>query len=235
MLNNSVRTKHIDFIILDIISIIVSFVMSYLIRFNLEQGPDGVNKYRNMFIAILVFYFFVLLFRGIHSNILKRGVFSEFGHVIMVNAYIAFLVFGMLFVLKITGTFSRIAIVLFFIFDIFIMTFFRAFRKQQIRLGYRNGKNVSNSIIITYKSSFLEFYKTIDKNNTGFYKYVGVVFLDDAESDEVDWIIKDRELFVVPREDILDFVKENAVNIINKWLMISCKWELQYTLVLIWR
>ena len=73
---NSVRTKHVDFIILDIISIVVSFVASYLIKFNTEQELVGLDRYRNIGLAILAFYLVVLLFSGIHSNILKRGFFS---------------------------------------------------------------------------------------------------------------------------------------------------------------
>ena len=210
----SVRLKHIDFILLDIVAIIVSFTLSFVLRFDDIKEPTRLVQYRNIAIAILVFYLIVLLFSGIHSGILKRGFFSELWHVIIVNGYIALFVFGALFAMKMSAVYSRIAIGLFFVINIVLMSFFRTFRKYQIKAGYRSGKNVSNTVIITYRNAFVDFFRTIDKNNTGFYNYAGVVFLDDnsVNDDEIDWIIGDKEIEVVKKENILSFVKDHAVN-----------------------
>lgn len=210
----SVRTKHIDFILLDIIAVAGSLILAYVFRFDDVQGLYQLEEYRNIGLAVIVIYLTVLFFSGIHSKILKRGFFSELWHVIMTNGYMALFVFGILFALKMSAVYSRIAIGLFFVIDIVLMTFLRTFRKYQIKAGYRSGKNVSNTIIITYRDSFIEFFRTIDKNNSGFYKYVGVVLLDDnsGDDDEIEWILKDKEIELVDKDNILEFVKENSVN-----------------------
>ena len=212
--NRSSRSKHLDFIILDIISIVVSFFAAYLIRFDNFQSGYQLDQYRNIGIAILIIYLLLLLFSPVHSKILKRGFFKELWHVILANGYMALFVFGYLFAFKISATYSRIVIGLFFIANICMMTFLRTFRKYQIKSGYRNGKHVSNTVIITYRDTFLEFFKTLDKNNTGFYNYVGVVLLDDESEydDEISWLLKDRGIEEVSRVKVLEFVKEHAVN-----------------------
>lgn len=210
----SIRTKHMDFIFLDVVSLCVSFVVAYYIRINktFEFGMQDI--YRNMCLAILVIYFGVLLFNGIHSNILKRSFFSELWHVLIVNGCIALFVFGVLFALKRSEEYSRIFFGLFFLVDVVVMVFLRSFRKYQVKVGYSVGKNVSNTIIITYRENFSRFFKTIDKNNTGFYNYVGVVLLDDNSSvdDEINWILKDKGIELVDKDNILDFAKEHVIN-----------------------
>lgn len=210
----SVRTKHIDFILLDLISIVISFVLAYIIRIKPTFESTLFVRYRNLGLIIVAIYILILLFSGLHSNILKRNFTSELWHAIMVNGYMALFIFGLFFSLKTTDDYSRIVLGLFFVIDVTFMTFFRSFRKNQLKIGYREGKGVSNSLIITYRDSFIDFLHTIDKNNTGFYKYVGVVFLDDnsGRDNEIEWILKDRNIRLVDRNDILEFVKENAVN-----------------------
>lgn len=74
----------------------------------------------------------------------------------MTNGYMALFVFGILFALRMSAVYSRIAIGLFFVIDIVLITFLRTFRKYQIKVGYRSGKNVNNTIIITYKDRLLD-------------------------------------------------------------------------------
>lgn len=210
----SIRTKHIDFIFLDVLSILISFVIAYLLRINETFDKTSMIRYRNLGFVIFGAYLLILLFNGIHSNILKRSFFSEIWHVIVVDGYIALFIFGVLFALKISQVYSRILIGLFLIINAILMVFLRTFRKNQLKVGYASGKNVSNSLIITYRDSFIDFLHTIDKNNTGFYKYIGVVFLDDnsGRDEEIEWVLKDHDIQLVSQNDILEYVKENAVN-----------------------
>ena len=210
----SVRTKHIDFIVLDIIALLISMVGACVLRFDSIRSVDHNAPYSKLGLVVLGIYIIVLLFSGIHSGILKRSFISEVWHVIITNGYIALFVFGGLFALKMTSNFSRIVLGLFFIIDVILMSFFRTFRKYQIREGYRSGKNVSNTMIITYREAFIDFFKAIDKNNIGYYNYTGVVLLDDNSSvdDEINWLLKDRGIELISKDDMLEFVKENAVN-----------------------
>lgn len=70
----SVRTKHTDFIIIDIIVVVASLVLAHVFRFDDDQGLYQLEEYRNIGIAGIVLYFVVLFFSGIHSMILKKGI-----------------------------------------------------------------------------------------------------------------------------------------------------------------
>jgi len=69
--------KHLDFMILDIVILQLSFILSYILRHGLKN-PYATPLYANMalflFLCDLVIIFFTEPFR----NILKRGYYVEF-------------------------------------------------------------------------------------------------------------------------------------------------------------
>lgn len=81
-------TKHLDFILLDILCMQLAFVISYIIRFGTDN-PYMDNEYRILAIAFLFIDFFVEIVSDSFKNVLKRGYFEELiatcKHVILVE------------------------------------------------------------------------------------------------------------------------------------------------------
>ena len=69
--------KHIDFIILDILSLHAAFVLAYLIRHGF-RSPYADPLYLNMAIAYAVTDFIVLVMNNTMKSVLKRGFYKEF-------------------------------------------------------------------------------------------------------------------------------------------------------------
>ena len=89
-------TKHVDFMLLDVLCMQLAFVISYIIRFGTDN-PYTDGDYRTLAIAFLFIDFFVYIVSDSFKNVLKRGYFDEFiatcRHVILVELIVTFYLF----------------------------------------------------------------------------------------------------------------------------------------------
>lgn len=90
-------TKHVDFMVLDVICMQLAFIISYIIRFG-TGNPYADNDYRTLAIVFLFIDFFVEIVADAFKNVLKRGYFDEFvatcKHVILVELTATFYLFS---------------------------------------------------------------------------------------------------------------------------------------------
>jgi FlaA1/EpsC-like NDP-sugar epimerase len=70
-------TKHIDFMLLDVLCMQIAFIVSYIWRFG--PGNPYIDKdYRILAVAFLLIDFFVEIVSDAFKNVLKRGYLDEF-------------------------------------------------------------------------------------------------------------------------------------------------------------
>lgn len=89
-------TKHIDFMLLDVLCMQIAFIVSYIWRFGL--GNPYIDKdYRILAVAFLLIDFFVEIVSDAFKNVLKRGYLDEFiatcKHVALVEIITTFFLF----------------------------------------------------------------------------------------------------------------------------------------------
>lgn len=65
-------TKHIDFMLLDVLCMQIAFIVSYICRFGLNN-PYIDKDYRILAVAFLLIDFFVEIVSDAFKNVLKRG------------------------------------------------------------------------------------------------------------------------------------------------------------------
>lgn len=89
-------TKHIDFMLLDVLCMQIAFIVSYICRFGLNN-PYIDKDYRVLAVAFLLIDFFVEIVSDAFKNALKRGYFDEFiatcKHVAFVEIIATFFLF----------------------------------------------------------------------------------------------------------------------------------------------
>ena len=89
-------TKHVDFMLLDILCIQLAFIAAYIFRFGISN-PYMDKDYRILGIAFLFIDFVVEIVADSFKNVLKRGYFDEFistcKHVILVEVVTTFYLF----------------------------------------------------------------------------------------------------------------------------------------------
>lgn len=202
--SGTVRSKHIDFILADLISIEMAFATAIALYFS--HVESNLNFYWKINLVILAIYIILMLFASFHSSILKRGFLKEMWQTGLTNVGVILGVIGVLFVLKESATYSRMVFGLFFVFSNVYMYILRCLLKIYIHSRFKSGKINSNVIVVTHKESAEDFIRELKKDNNGLLTFVGLILLDDVDDKEV------LDVPVVKMETILDFIKENAVN-----------------------
>ena len=137
--------KHIDFVILDILCLQVSFFLAYLVRHrNLNLYSNSV--YGNLAIVLILIDVCMMFFLNTCKNVLKRGLLIELAATMrQVSLVILFAVFYLFFV-KNAGDFSRITLFLTAIFYAIISYGTRTLWKWHVLRNLRLGRK--NSIVI---------------------------------------------------------------------------------------
>lgn len=133
--------KHIDFVILDILCLQVSFFMAYLVRHrNLNVYSNSV--YGNLAIVLILIDVCMMFFLNTCKNVLKRGLLIELAATMrQVSLVILFAVFYLFFV-KDAGDFSRITLFLTAIFYAIISYGIRILWKRHVLRNLRLGKRI---------------------------------------------------------------------------------------------
>ena len=89
-------TKHIDFMLLDVLCMQIAFIVSYIWRFGLNN-PYIDKDYRILAAAFLLIDFFVEIVSDAFKNVLKRGYLDELiatcKHVVLVEILTTFFLF----------------------------------------------------------------------------------------------------------------------------------------------
>lgn len=101
--------KHFDFIILDLISLQVAFVLAYMIRHGISW-PYSQPLYQDMALFLVAADIGVLFFFETLKNVLKRGYYREFAITTKHAVLVSLIAVLYLFTIQEGGTYSRIVI-----------------------------------------------------------------------------------------------------------------------------
>ena len=146
-------TKHVDFMLLDILCIQLAFIAAYIFRFG-TGNPYMDRDYRILGIAFLLIDFFVEIVSDSFKNVLKRGYFDELlatcRHVILVEVVTTFY----LFTTQMGDIYSRISYYIMVPFYIVISYTARIIWKRILRK--RGFYSTKKSILILASEQMLE-------------------------------------------------------------------------------
>ena len=159
-------TKHVDFMLLDILCIQLAFIAAYIFRFGISN-PYMDKDYRILGIAFLFIDFAVEIVADSFKNILKRGYFDEFistcKHVILVEVVTTFY----LFTTQIGDIYSRISYYIMVPFYIGISYLARVTWKRILRKrGYNSVKK--SLLVIAPEKMLEETLKTVSERCMGY-------------------------------------------------------------------
>ena len=198
--------KHLDFIILDMICLELSFVLAYMIRHGFGN-PYGNVMYRNMGIFLLFLDFAMLLFMETLRDVLRRGIYREFVRTLR-HVVVFMLVLSMyMFVTQEGSIYSRITI--------FVMSVIYFFLTYVIRLAWKSyvkhrapGQTETSLLIISSENRSAEILESVKKNSYGRYHIVGWVFHDECKVGKAVEGIP----VVATHQDVVEYVKKNWVD-----------------------
>lgn len=167
--------KHLDFILLDLVSLLLSFFLACVSRYGLD-GTEEMVRYVNVFglYSLVVVLFHVV--NNTFSNVVRRGYYKEFErtirHVLLVELVIVFYFFS----IKEIEQYSRIVLYLLAIYYLVISYSTRILWKRFVQ---KNGYLFKSAAmyLVTTKDRASKAVQSIRNNAKGEYKIQGICIL----------------------------------------------------------
>ena len=108
-MNSSKKTAMYFMYIVDVVTLIISFCMAYLVKFNWIEGENNIHRsdYIILFLLISIMYILINLIFMKNIDFINRNITKEVIETVKTIVYIAVLVMVVLFFLKNSANYSR--------------------------------------------------------------------------------------------------------------------------------
>ena len=189
--------KHIDFIVLDVITLQVCFLLAYwfIVGF---QNPYRIDYYQFQAEILVLSQLLVISFSQGYKNILKRGHLEEIFSVFRYTIGILIVAVVILFLTHQTINVSRMLIGTTLALFVFIGFAVRTVNKRRI-LGAKKGKKIGNSLVLITTSDLVD--EAIEKltESVSFQNHFvsGVILLNGSKED----IKGDHDIPIIPLDE----------------------------------
>ena len=227
--------KHLDFILIDVLCLIVSFILAYIYRFGNDVNYILLKSnevYKNILGVYLLVDVISIFAFNTYRNVLKRSIKEEViktsEHLISVALIISFYLMSM----KLSATYSRVFLYLVIIIDIFVLSIFKTIWKMILKKNKAVQKDNKSLLIITTKNLLNEVTLRIYENSYGLYKIAGVYIIDgevkekqvnginviQLTNDIVEYISRiwvDEVIFNIPLDDSFPYDLLDDINIMG--------------------
>ena len=170
--------KHVDFILLDILVLQISYVLAYFFRHG-TWNPYSKELYAIMAASLSLCDLLVIFLMDSYRGILKRGYWVEF--VRTLEQAIEFMVLGLvyLFATQAGEQFSRITYFSTGVIYVFISYFTRILWKYILRRYRRDGDR--SLLVITTTDRASQVLERLKKDNYGIFHITGIILTDDSQ------------------------------------------------------
>ena len=179
--------KHFDFILIDLISLHLAFVLSYVCRHGIGN-PYKNLLYRNMaFMLTFVDFFVVFLFETL-KGVLRRGYYQELAATVKHVILVMLLAVLYLFTIQEGTSFSRSVLYFTAVFYIIFAYVTRILWKKHLQKRMENGGDRS-LLIITSSDIAAEVVRSMQEHNYQRFNLVGIVLVDkDMKGQKIEGI-----------------------------------------------
>ena len=140
--------KHADFIILDLISMQLAFVLAYWAT-RAFDNPYEDEMYRLLAGLFLGCQLFTIVFFRNYGGILRRGKFDELLAILHYLITVDVLAIAMLFVFKVSGSVSRLQFGFTSVFFVIISFIMRLINKKRIYRSMQKERHLKSFVLVT--------------------------------------------------------------------------------------
>ena len=203
--------KHLDFMVIDLIVLQVSFVLAYILRHG-WVNPFNLPLYANMslflFLSDLVIIFFTEPFR----NILKRGYYRELEAILQQTVFLELGAVFYLFAQQTGESYSRISMVLMAVLYAVISYVVRILWKLFLnKVQHRGSRSL---LVVCTRENAVSTIQNITENNYGVYHISGLVLMEPGfVGTEIEGIPVVAEAAEAPAYTQKNWVDEVFVNL----------------------
>ena len=130
--------KHLDFILLNLLAVIVSFSIAYFIRFS-NFGFVSSNNWRTALVLMCLINLVVTFMTNPYSGIFRRPYYEDAVKLAIFTVYSFIIVSILFYIMKVGAIYSRITIVLTFCIYYVLAFIFTYIRKKMLLSGKVKG------------------------------------------------------------------------------------------------
>lgn len=190
-------TKHLDFMIIDVICLLIALLQAYILRFGFVH-PNSLELFGKTYVIFAFVDLFIALCIDSFKEVLKRGYYKEFVETIKHVTLVILSGVFLLFIIKEANNYSRMNIAIASMIYLFLSYITRIIWKSIIRLQKKYNKNLQKMIIITTKNQVFSVINEIEENDYHMKKMVGICIVD-GEMDQT----RIHEIPIIKDEDEL--------------------------------
>ncbi|AZP04921.1 sugar transferase [Jeotgalibaca ciconiae] len=206
-LSNKGWLKHFDFTLMDIVSLEIAFILSYVVKFG-RTSLFSDSLYSSIALMLPVLHVFIVFFTEEYSGILRRGYLKELKEVLKHNSIILALLFFIMFATKQSEEYSRIVLFAMWGFSCVFVWLGRVILKKILfRLVFQE-KNLSYLLVITVKDMAQQTIEKMQMKKFSNYQTSGLVIVDSEE--ELD-AIKGVPI-VANHLTLMEYIRTNPID-----------------------
>lgn len=174
--------KHYDFIILDTICLLASFLLACLL-YDGDLKLYHSFEYRNIVATMMILHICVIALGNHYSGILRRGYYLELKAVIRYNMVLMAAILAYLFIMKRSQIYSRKIFLLFFVINVLL-----DYVVHQLLKCYLIKTNVASReqqymLLVTTKNHMQKIVEKLKPDPFRRFELVGIVVLDEDMMD----------------------------------------------------
>lgn len=199
--------KHLDFIIIDLLSLIGSFMCAYTWKFHQINFIDDGEW--SVFLAVVcVAYVIITLFMNPYSGIFRRKYYEEIFRTAIVTFYNFLIVCVFLYLFKMGAKFSREVFLITYPLYFAVSLILKYIWKKLLTSGHVRGfqNKLRTVFVIATKDNVATFTKNALAEDMRRYEIKGIYLLDGEGPDRIN-----DALVLANDVDFVDYVIENQI------------------------
>lgn len=205
------KLTNILLFLVDIISLLISYVLAGLLWLVIYKGMDDINSGNLLGFkmgALILTYGFIIIFFNANGNLFKRDRFTEFFYIVKINIMFASLFSVTLFAKGTANIFSRGVYFLTIILNIVIMYILHLVAKYYLTRIRIKSKRIDRILVITYSDRAENITGRLKKRQDYNNRIDGLVILDkDMTGGKID-----KYHVRANRENMLEYVRVQIID-----------------------
>lgn len=169
--------KHLDFLVLDILVLIIAYTMACIIR-NGWHSLRANSYFLSMVGVLILLQVMVALLNDSYNDILRRGYLVELKCVLIQNAVVLALAFSFMFVTKSQTNYSRLVFGYLLVINVILTYMVRLFWKRIVRQRLVSSKDRTHLLVISESGGLEDCIQRLQSERYKEYKITGVVVYD---------------------------------------------------------
>lgn len=177
--NNYTWLKHVDFIIIDLFCLIISFIIAYYLKFN-NFEVFNIEEWKSLFIIACAVNIIITFYLNPYSGIIRRRYYEQFVREIPLLIYQVVTICILFYVLKIGTLFSReMMFTMYFIY--FILSHIFKYIRKRIIIGDNYNFKKTKILVVGDKNTIEEVINNILVGDVIEHE-ISYIYLTDSEA-----------------------------------------------------